>query len=334
MQFVIRYSQFAISFRIPPGSPARVSFSNMESGSADAPWTVARLLTWTKDFLEQRRIESPRLCAEILLAHVLKCERLRLFTQYERVPEADLLAAFRNAVKEAATGRPIAYIVGRKDFFSMTFEVSPAVLIPRPETELLVERVIAAARARSAAEPPAILDIGCGSGCIAIAIARHLPTATVAACDVSPEALAIARRNAELHAVASRIDFRLGDVYAPWRAENAAAPRFDFIVSNPPYIGTSAADRVAASVIRFEPHAALFAGHDGTEILRRIVDGAAEFLKPGGELFLEVGEDQAGQVQAWFDRSAWPETARIKDHGGLERVVTARLGPLAKLQVA
>jgi release factor glutamine methyltransferase len=193
--------------------------SNVESG----PWTVSRLLAWTREYLARQRIESPRLCAELLLAHAMNCPRIRLYTQYDTVPAEDVLRRYREAVKAAAAGEPIAYLTGVKEFFSLEFEVTPAVLIPRPETEVLVERTV---RLLRDSEPATlkILDLGTGSGCIAVALAKNLPRAALYASDVSPPAVEVAQRNAARHGVAQRIEFRVGDLFEPWLRRDGEAP--------------------------------------------------------------------------------------------------------------
>jgi release factor glutamine methyltransferase len=293
------------------------------AGIDTGPWTISRLLTWTRDYFGQSGIESPRLCAEILLAHALQCQRIHLYTRYEQVPGDDDRARFRALVKRAATGYPIAYLTGTKEFFSLTFEVSPDVLIPRPETEILVERTIDLAR-KSPGELHSILDLGTGSGCIAVSLAKHLPEARVYASDVSPAALQIAQRNAGRHAVAQRIEFRCGSLFEPWES-NPEPPAFDIVVCNPPYIatGSSALD---ASVRNFEPQVALFAGPDGLDVIRALVAGAPGRLKIGGHLLLEVAFDQAPAVRSLLAAGAWQDIVIYRDGAGHERVVHARHG--------
>lgn len=291
-------------------------------------WTVARLLSWTQDYFRRSGLEAPRLCAEILLAHAMQCERIRLYTQHEEVPETPVREAFRELVREAAAGRPIAHLTGCKEFFSLAFEVTPAVLIPRPETEILVERTISLLR-RARTEQPAILDLGTGSGCIAISLARHLPSARVAASDVSREALVVAQRNAARHAVADRIDFRCGDLFAPW--SDAAA--FDFIVCNPPYVGTVDAP-IERSVREYEPHVALFAGPDGLDVIRRVLAEAPPYLRPGGHLLMELAFDQAAAVRGLAAGGGWHDTTTYRDAAGHERVLHVRCAAQADAHVA
>lgn len=303
----------------------------MNGGHADSgPWTIARLLSWTRGHLERNRVESARLCAELLLAHALGCERIRLYTRFEEVPGEEVLAAFRALVRQAAAGVPIAYLTGTKEFFSLPFEVTPEVLIPRPETEILVERTLDLARQGAACG--AILDLGTGSGCIAISLARHLPEARLYASDVSEAALAVARRNAARHGVAERIEFRAGDLLAPWPADRGPAA-FDVIVCNPPYVATQGA-AVEPAVRRYEPHAALFAGPDGLDVIRRVLAEAPARLRAGGHLLLEMACDQAPAVRGLLDADVWATAVTYRDGGGHERVLHARRTMAGHAQVA
>jgi release factor glutamine methyltransferase len=298
----------------------------MSAGETDTTaWTVARLLAWTREYFQRGGIESPRLCAEILLAHALGCQRIQLYTRFEEAPTDDALARYRALVKQAAAGHPIAYLTGSKEFFSLTFEVNADVLIPRPETEILVERTIDLVR-RTPGATPNILDLGTGSGCIAVALARHLPQARIFASDVSPAAIAVARRNAAKHAVAERIDFRCGGLFEPWvNADAQAAPaEFDLIVSNPPYIATEGAP-VDRNVREFEPQVALFAGPDGLGVIHALLAAAPTRLKSGGHLLLEMAFDKAPAVRALLAGASWRDIVTYRDGAGHERVVHARL---------
>jgi len=312
--------------------PTRRCYSaGVKTPAPDAPWTVARLLAWTQEYLHRRRIEPARLCAEILLAHALGCERLRLYTCHEQVPDPPVRERFRTLVQKAATGYPVAYLTGTKEFFSLSFEVTPDVLIPRPETEILVERTIRALR--SAPRPDArILDLGTGSGCIAVSLARHLPDAQVAASDCSPAALTVARRNAERHGVAERIEFRCGDLFEPWSTPDSGQAAFDFIVCNPPYVAENGP--VEPHVREYEPRVALFAGADGLDLIRRIVREASPFLRPDGQLLLEIGFDQASAVRALLDPAVWADVVFYRDGGGHPRVLHARHRTVEQTPVA
>jgi len=298
------------------------------------PWTVARLLNWTREHFAGRGIESPRLCAELLLAHALGCERIHLYTRFEHVPTAEALHTFRDLVREAAAGKPIAYLTGVKEFFSLAFSVSPDVLVPRPETEVLVERTITLVRSADNAALR-ILDLGTGSGCIAISLAKHLPDACVCASDASPAALAVARANAERHAVAERIEFRPGDLFEPWQAAGGTPPGlFDLIVSNPPYLAEAEAGDLPATVRDYEPRVALFAGADGLSVTREIVAQAPRWLRAGGHLLLETAYNRAAAVRALFSSSFWGDVVTYRDAGQHERVVQARCRVAEQSQVA
>ena len=295
----------------------------------DDPWTVSRLLEWTRGFFREHEVESPRLCAEILLAHAMGCERIELYTRHESIPDQEVLRRFRSAVKQAAAGKPIGHLTGRKEFFSLEFEVTPKVLIPRPETEVLVERVIHLVR-HGKDEIRSILDVGTGSGCIAVSLAKNLPDVPIFACDVSEAALEVARRNAERHGVLERIGFRLGDLFEPWEPDR----RFDMIVSNPPYIAESEAASLPTNVRDFEPHGALFAGADGLDVLRRLAAEAPGHLAPGGHLLTEVAYNQSAAVRSLLDETVWRDIVTYPDDLGHERVVHARCHANERTQVA
>jgi release factor glutamine methyltransferase len=288
-------------------------------------WTVARLLKWTREYFTKHSLESPRLCAEILLAHAMGCQRIELYTRYESVPDPDVLQTFRTAIAQAATGQPIAYLTGTKEFFALPFEVTPDVMIPRPETEVLVERTIDLAK-RGEPNVHAILDVGTGSGCIAISLAKNLPDASICGSDIDPAAIAVARRNAERLGVRERIEFRTGDLFEPWEPNR----RFDAIVGNPPYIAESEAASLPANVRDFEPHAALFAGSDGLDVLRRLIAEAPPHLRSGGHLLTEVAYDQSSAVRGLLDEAGWCDIVTYRDELGHERVVHARCRASAK----
>lgn len=285
-------------------------------------WTVGRLLQWTTDYLKSRGADSPRLDAEVLLAHALGCPRIGLYTSFDEVPGDAARTAFRELVRQRAEGMPVAYLVGRREFFSLNFHVTPDVLIPRPETELLVVRLLdLAARRGAASRPPRIVDVGTGSGIIAVCAARHLPDSRVTAVDHSAAALAIARRNAAEHGVADRVEFVEGDLLEDLPAEQ----QFDFVVSNPPYVRTSEMAQLDPSVREHEPRQALEAGPRGTEVIERLVPQAAERLVSGGWLLLEVSPVIHADVESLVKADPrWELGPTIKDAAGHARVVQAR----------
>ena len=284
------------------------------------PWTVRRLLDWTREHFRSRGLESPRLCAELLLAHCLGCERIELYTRYDAVPTDAQRASFRELVRRAAAGEPIAYLIGQREFFGLSFRVTPDVLIPRPETEVLVERTIELVR-KSGGRLRTSLDLGTGSGCIAISLARHLPDVRIAASDISEAALAVARENAERLGVAERIDLRAGDLFEPW----ADRVPFDVIVTNPPYIAGPELSQLPPSVRDYEPRVALVAGEDGLAMLRRIVERLPTALRPGGHILTELAWNQSAAARALFESSGqFAELHTYRDALNHERVLHAR----------
>ena len=292
--------------------------------SPGGPWTVRRLLEWTSGFFTRKEVDAPRLAAELLLSHVLKYPRIKLYTDYERPLAEKELAEFRALVQRAGEHEPIAYLTGRGHFFNLEFEVSPAVLIPRPDTETLVENVLQLSRNVPGFEAPRVLDLCTGSGCIAAAVAHHLKNATVVATDLSEAAVAVAKRNIERIGLAERVTVEQGDLYEP--VARLPDPRpFDLILANPPYIPSGAIESLDRNVRDFEPLAALDGGIDGLTVLRLIVEGAPDRLRAGGRLFLEIQFDQGPAVTEIVGaNAALDEVRTLKDHGGNPRVVTAR----------
>ena len=314
--------------------------------SSAEPWTVGRLLQWTADYLKGHGSESPRLDAEVLLAEALGCQRIELYTTFEDVPSDQRRTAFRELVRRRAEGTPVAYLVGRREFYSLSFRVTPDVLIPRPETELLVVAVLDLAKAKgdggrgtgdggsgftvqgaeisspqSLISNPSIADVGTGSGIIAVCLAKHLPTSRVTAIDVSPAALAVACDNAKQHGVADRIEFVESDLLAAVPSDR----QFDFVLSNPPYVTAAEFEKLAADVKKFEPRAALVAGAKGTEVIERLIPQAAQRLRPGGHLLLEISPMIHDAVRKLLEADGRFELgATIKDLARLPRVVQAK----------
>jgi release factor glutamine methyltransferase len=260
---------------------------------------------------------SPRLDAEVLLMRLLGMDRLQLSMQPERELAGEEVAGFTRWVERRSLGEPVAYILGDKEFWSLRFEVGREVLIPRPETECLIEEVLRFFR------PPGeglrILDIGTGSGAIGVVLARELPGARVAATDISPGALAVARRNALSHGVADRMEYFQGDLFT------AVSGDWDIICSNPPYIPEVEYDLLPAGIRNFEPPEALIAGPDGLAFHRRIIREGLNRLKESGRMFLEIGEGQRDQVVALFrEEGGYGDIDCRKDYGGIDRVASAR----------
>jgi release factor glutamine methyltransferase len=281
-------------------------------------WTIKALLDWTTDFLARKGIEGPRADAQILLAFVLKCKKVDLIVRYHEEPSEAERSRFRELIQRRVAGWPVAYLVGTRDFYLLTFEVTPDVLIPRPETETLVLEALARLKAITA---PSVLDLGTGSGCIAVSIAHQKKDSAVTAVDVSPDALTVARKNAVRHGVSERITFLQGDLFAPLASEAA----FDLIASNPPYIAQPEFATLAADVRDHEPHVALDGGPDGLAFYRRIAADAARRLKAGGRLLLEIGYTQDGAVRSLLAAQSELEVGpTLKDMSGTPRVVQAQ----------
>lgn len=252
-------------------------------------WTIGEVLKWTTSYLEDKGVEASRLRAETLVSSSTGLSRIELYMHFDRPLSPEERASLRELVKRAADGEPLQYVVGEMPFRHLVVKVAPGVLIPRPETELLVSEAI-----KRAAElvAPRFLDLGTGSGCIALSLAKEIPNASVLATDVSPEALDVAASNALRLNLNHRVSFMLSDVF---EGLGELEP-FDIIVSNPPYIPSSSLNSLPSEVINHEPTLALDGGNDGLDIARRIIDGAHRYLKPGGHLLLELDERNATQA--------------------------------------
>ena len=276
---------------------------------------IAAAQTTGTEFLQQADIAEFRREASSLLAFVLEKDATFLIAHPEFELTAAQALAFENAIQRRAAHEPFQYITGKQEFWGLEFEVTPDVLIPRPETEILVE---AAVRTLSQIECPRFCEVGVGSGCVAVSIAHAHPAATAVGTDVSPAALTIATRNAKRHNVDQQIDFRAADVF------DGVTDVFDLIVSNPPYVPDEEIEALQTEVRDFEPRAALSGGRDGTDVIRRIVAEAPKFLKPGGSLLIEIGFDQAARVKGLFEKDLWPRVELLPDLQGIPRIVVAR----------
>ncbi len=281
-------------------------------------WTIGSLLDWTAAFLLKKGAASPRLDAEVLLAKVLACRRIELYTRHTEPATEDVRERYRELIRRRTEGCPVAYLVGQKEFFSLTFEVDSAVLIPRPDSEHVVLECLRLAKGMAS---PRILDLGVGSGNLSVALAVHLKAATVVAVDLSATALAVAQRNATTHGVAQRIQFREGDLFGPLEA----GEQFDFVVSNPPYIPTGDISRLEVGVVGYEPRLALDGGADGFAVFERILAGAPAILDPNGSLILEIGAPQHEEARRRFGAFAEYELAEtIYDGSRHPRVLRAK----------
>ena len=264
--------------------------------------------------------ESPRLDAEVLLAHVRGCPRIALYTSFDEPADDAVRQQFRELVRRRAEGTPVAYLVGYREFYSLRFEVTPDVLIPRPETEFLVVALLDCLAKRPASAKRAA-DVGTGSGAIAVCAAKHATNCRVTAIDISSAALVVAAENARKHQVEGRIEFVGGDLLAGL----PAAPTFDAIASNPPYVSAAEMEKLPRDVRDFEPHLALLGGERGTEVIARLIPQAAERLIPGGSLLLEISpmiHKDVCELLAADGRFAASST--VKDLAGLPRVVCAQ----------
>jgi len=286
---------------------------------ADAVWTIARLLTWTTDFFREHGIENPRLDAEVLLSAVLGRDRMYLYVHFDEPLEPDELARFRAYVKERAAHVPLAYVLGRREFMGLDFRVTRDTLIPRPDTEVLVQCALEflCARTDGGADDLRIADIGTGTGAIALSVIHYTEGACADVVDISPAAAAVARENAEKLGLTERLDVHVGDLLAP-----LAGRSYDMILSNPPYIPSADIAGLMPEVCRYEPHLALDGGADGLDIYRRLMADAPTLLKDGGAIAVEVGMDEAKAVAVLA--VAHPRIVRteiLKDLAGIERVV-------------
>jgi len=281
-------------------------------------WTVRRVLKWTRNYLAEHGSESPRLEAEILLAHARGCPRIALYTHFDDVLSDDARARMRELVQRRAKLEPVAYLVGHREFFSLDFEVNPDVFIPRPETEALVVETLAAIK--SIAQPH-VLELCTGSGCIPVSIAVNAPGAVVTAVEQSEPALEVARRNAVRHGVENRVTFLQGDLFEPV----AAGANFNVIVTNPPYVAANDHERLQPDVRLHEPRTALFAGEDGLDVIRRIVTQSPAFLAPEGTLLIEFSPEQAETIVDHLQATGeFSEITVLPDLSDLSRAVRAR----------
>lgn len=283
------------------------------------PWTIKRLLSWSTTFLQDRDAPSPRLDAQILLGHVTGLDKVQLYVQFERPLSSGELQVFKDLLKRRAAGEPVAYILGKKEFYGRDFSVGPGVLVPRPETEHLIDAVLAHVAA-AGVEVPRIVDVGTGSGAIAVTLACELEAAVVVGVDISAAALDFARINAVAHDVRDRVKLAAGDLLLPIRS----AGTVDVVASNPPYLDDALMASLPITVRDFEPRGALYGGADGTDLIARLAEDALRVLKPGGLLVVETaGPPQCAQVAAMFEASGYVDVRVIDDYSRRGRMVAA-----------
>lgn len=289
-----------------------------ETADAVEVWTVKKVLDWTIGHLKQHGSESPRLDAEILLAHSRGCQRIQLYTQYDAPLEPEERATMRDLVRRRATLEPVAYLVGFREFFGLDFEVEPGVLVPRPDTESLVVAALEILNELSASN---VLDVCTGTGCVPVAIAVNCETATLTAIELDDHVYQIAQRNIRKHDLANRISLLQGDLFAPLSSDAS----FDVITANPPYVTDDEMGTLQPDVRLHEPQIALRGGADGLDIVRRLIAESSSWLNDSGTLLLEIGDQQSGAVTELFaDANKYEPAQIVKDLGGHSRVVWAR----------
>lgn len=292
----------------------------MTTANSNEPWSIRRLVIWATEDFRTRGFDSPRLDAELLLGHVLNKTRIEIILEGERPLDKSELERFRELVRRRRTGEPTAYLLGSREFYGIAFEVDKHVLIPRPDTELLVE--IALERTKTRAARGDAIDLCTGSGCVAIAFALARRGWSIRAVDLSDAAVAVARRNAANAGLGAAIAFSAGDLFAPLALE----PTVDLVTANPPYIPSDVIASLEIGIRAFEPHLALDGGTDGLAVTRRIVAEAPARLKPDGILALEIGYDQGPVVTRLLENAGFLDVQVHRDYGGHERVVSGRKG--------
>jgi release factor glutamine methyltransferase len=281
-------------------------------------WTVLKLINWTKEFFEKARLENPRLCAEMLLAHVLQCPRIGLYTRFDYQPSPAELAEFRELVGRARKFEPVAYLVGEKEFYSRRFKVTPDVLVPRSETELLVREAVEHLRPKSGSLTA--WDVCTGSGCVGIALATQVKDLAVLATDISPKAVEVATENAQSNQVAGRVRCRVSDLLTVPEDCRDLAP-FEVITGNPPYISVN---QMISETVKHEPSIALWGGKDGMDLIGPILAKAPDMLRSGGALIMEFGYAMADAVRdAAVATGQFREPRILRDHQEIERAMVA-----------
>jgi release factor glutamine methyltransferase len=285
-------------------------------------WTIQKLLNWVTEYLATKGIESPRFSAELLLSEVLSLKRIELYTQFDKQVPRQQLDKLHELVKRAVLHEPVAYLTGKTEFYSLELEITSDCLIPRPETELLVQRAIEFLRTRSGIQY--ICDLCTGSGCIAVAIAKNFPEARVTATDISAAALEVAARNVEKHRLTEHVRLLCGDLFEPV-IQQLDVGQFDLIVCNPPYVSTAEYEKLDKNVKDYEPESALLAGEDGLDVYRRIIEKVDNFLKPGAALMLEIGYAQGPAIKDLLEQiAAFAEIKIEKDFHDNDRIVIAK----------
>ena len=279
-------------------------------------------MDWTTEYLTNKGVDAPRLSAELLLCHAVGLTRIELYTQFDRQVAKRQLDQLHDLVKRAGLHEPVAYLTGRTEFYSLELNITDNCLIPRPETELLVQRAIEFLRTRASVQ--FVCDLCTGSGCIAVAIAKNHPDSRVIATDISAGALEVAAQNVQKHHLKERVRLLQGDLFEPL-VRQLDVDQFDLIVCNPPYVSAAEYERLDNNVKDYEPKSALYAGTDGLDVYRRIMEKADQFLKPGAALMLEIGYAQGPAVRELLEESrAFAQIKIEKDLHDNDRIVIAK----------
>ncbi|MDT8301888.1 MAG: peptide chain release factor N(5)-glutamine methyltransferase, partial [Sedimentisphaerales bacterium] len=317
-QFKAKQSQFQLTLQ----PFLAFTFHNPGYNLEMDTWTIQKLLNWTTQYLTGKGIESPRLSAELLLSHTVGLTRIELYTQFDRPVPPEQLDKLRDLVKRAGQNEPIAYLVGRTEFYSLQLDVTPDCMVPRPETELLVERAIEFLRERPTSTQY-VCDLCTGSGCIAVAIANNFTDSRIIATDICDAALAVAVGNIKKHQLNDRITLLCGDLFDPI-ISGLDVNEFDLIVSNPPYVSSAEYEKLDKNVKDYEPKKALFAGVHGLDVYSRIIEKAGQFIKPDGALMLEIGYAQGPAVKELLEQAGdFSEIKIEKDFHNNDRIISA-----------
>jgi len=285
-------------------------------------WTIQKLLNWVTEYFMGKGVDAPRLSAELLLSHVLGLKRIELYTQFDKSVAKPQLDELHGLVKRAGRHEPVAYLTGRTEFYSLELNITSDCMIPRPETELLVQQAIEFLRSRHGTQ--FVCDLCTGSGCVAVAIARNFPEARLIATDISAGALDAAAQNVEKHHLTERITLLQGDLFEPL-VRQLDVEQFDLIVCNPPYVSAAEYEALDENVKDYEPRIALFAGDDGLDVCRRVIEKADQFLRPGAALMLEIGYAQGPAIRGLLEQTGvFADIEVEKDFHDNDRIVRAK----------
>jgi release factor glutamine methyltransferase len=281
--------------------------------------TVLEVIKLSTEYLQKKGVESPRANAEILLAEILKCKRLELYLSFDKPLAENEVQIYREAIRKRGLRIPLQYIVGNVDFYGLKLIVNEQVLIPRPETELLVEKIINESDKSANLK---ILDIGSGSGNISLSISKNLPNSKVVAIDISENALAVAKQNAELNSLQERVEFKLFDIM---KDDLNSLGKYDLIVSNPPYVSENDYDNLEPELKNYEPKIALSDNSDGVSFYKRIIEVSDQILNKPGKIYFELGIGQSKQVQNLFEQKGFNKITITKDYSGIDRIICGEL---------